>query len=69
MKTKTITTHVVMLNNNEARLIYYALRYYEAQEDALDAVGVNKEKLRKLKDSFYKLVRIRKQTTEEEEMD
>jgi len=60
MKSKTITRHIVMLSDNEARLIYQALRNLSKQDyPQLDIIGVDKELIEKLKTGFYELIKIR----------
>jgi len=57
MKAKTIKRHVVILDEYEARLIYYVLRHLEKRDfDGIDAVGIDKNRLRELKECFQELL-------------
>ena len=60
MKAKTVKRHVIVLDDYEARLIYYVLRYFEGQDfREIDAIGVNRDKLHELKLSFHELFKER----------
>lgn len=60
MKSKTITRHIIMLTDNEARLIYQALRNLSRQDyPELDIIGVDKHLVEELKASFYNLIKVR----------
>jgi len=60
MKAKTVKRHVIVLDDYEARLIYYVLRYFEGQDfREIDAIGINREKLHELKQSFHELFKER----------
>jgi hypothetical protein len=59
MKARTIKRHVIILDDYEARLIYYVLRQFEKQDyREIDAIGINKEKLRELKECFHDLFKF-----------
>jgi hypothetical protein len=60
MKAKTVKRHVIVLDDYEARLIYYVLRYFEGKDfREIDAIGINREKLHELKQSFHELFKER----------
>jgi hypothetical protein len=60
MKAKTVKRHVIVLDDYEARLIYYVLRHFEGQDfREIDAIGINREKLHELKQSFHELFKER----------
>jgi len=60
MKSKTITRHIIMLTDNEARLIYQSLRNLSRQDyPELDIIGIDKDLVEKLKTSFYNLIKVR----------
>jgi hypothetical protein len=60
MKAKTVKRHVIVLDDYEARLIYYVLRYFEGQDfREIDAIGINRDKLHELKQSFHELFKER----------
>jgi hypothetical protein len=59
MKARTIKRHVIILDDYEARLIYYVLRQFEKQDyREIDAIGINKEKLQELKECFHGLFKF-----------
>lgn len=59
MKARTIKRHVIILDDYEARLIYYVLRQFEKQDyREIDAIGINKEKLQELKECFHDLFKF-----------
>ncbi|RKY00742.1 MAG: hypothetical protein DRP54_04970 [Spirochaetes bacterium] len=60
MKAKTITKHVVVLSDNEARLIYLALRHISKEDpESSEVIGLDRKMLEKLVGEFYELLRIR----------
>jgi len=60
MKAKTITKHVVVLSDNEARLIYLALRHISKEDpESSEVIGLDRKMLEKLVREFYELLRIR----------
>ncbi len=60
MKAKTVKRHVIVLDDYEARLIYYVLRHFEGKDfREIDAIGINRDKLHELKQSFHELFKER----------
>jgi hypothetical protein len=65
MKAKTVKRHVIVLDDYEARLIYYVLRHFEGKDfREIDAIGINRDKLHELKESFHELFKERPSTRE-----
>ena len=55
MKVKTIKRHIIVLDDDEVKILYRALAQLEKQKHNIG--NGNNKKLDKLKESFYKLVK------------
>jgi hypothetical protein len=62
MKAKTVTRHIVVLSDYEARLIYHVLRFIEKRYnfEQLDLIGATQEQLIELKESFENIITPKK---------
>ena len=54
MKARTIKRHIVELNDNEVKLIYHALMYFENQNNIKNHENVNK--IKELRECFYEVI-------------
>ena len=55
MKVKTIKRHIIVLDDTEVKILYRALAQLEQQKSSF--LNGNEEKVGKLKDNFYKIVK------------